>query len=380
PVVGSVRMLMNGRGASSSRIRPEEIFAICIRLTAPSCMRAPPEAETISKGWRYRIARSIARIIIFPPTQPLLPPIKRGSMAQILSARPQSRPSAAIIASLSLVACCMLFRRSLYGLLSTNPSGSLDRSSVSGRLYSTSSSSSFRRVTASMRLCAPHLGQTLQLLSRSLFQMIWRQPSHFCHRPSVRTLRSLSFNLGSSSSSPLSRLNQDIQALRYPERGRRSKCQLPLPWVGVAAQGREDAVNLFGQHGARQFVRERHGGHRHPLVRPRRPSGGQSVVSADQEHQVATLHFSFRDQPCDPRGIHRLAGRVEEDLAGGGMLLPQVCPVGTNLAHLTGRITRGAPHKIRRDGVGVGVLRLADEVEVDLHSGGIATCLPVRQR
>src|ERR1700745_2782237 len=41
-----------------------------------------------------------------------------------------------------------------------------------------------------MRKCLSHLGQTLRLSSRSFFQMIWRQLSHFTHRPSVRTLRS----------------------------------------------------------------------------------------------------------------------------------------------------------------------------------------------
>ena len=44
--------------------------------------------------------------------------------------------------------------------------------------------------TASTRECAPHLGQTFWLPSRSFFQMIWRQPSHFSHRPSVRMWRS----------------------------------------------------------------------------------------------------------------------------------------------------------------------------------------------
>src|ERR1035438_6778651 len=92
-------MLMKGRRTSSRRIRPEEILAICIRLTAPSCMRAPPEAETISKGWKFAMERSIARMIISPTTEPMLPPIKRGSMAQICTARPPRRPDAAIIAS-----------------------------------------------------------------------------------------------------------------------------------------------------------------------------------------------------------------------------------------------------------------------------------------
>src|SRR5579864_4148251 len=57
-----------------------------------------------------------------------------------------------------------------------------------------------------MRKCLSHLGQTLRLSSRSFFQMIWRQLSHFTHRPSVRTLRSPEV-----SSSPDWRLNHAME-------------------------------------------------------------------------------------------------------------------------------------------------------------------------
>src|SRR5208282_743961 len=49
-------------------------------------------------------------------------------------------------------------------------------------------------------------GQTLRLSSRSFFQIIWRQPSHFTHSPSVRTLFSPEV-----SNSPDCRLNQAIR-------------------------------------------------------------------------------------------------------------------------------------------------------------------------
>ena len=80
-------------------------------------------------------------------------------------------------------------------------------------LFSARLATSFKRVTASRRVCRPHFGHTFQLASISFFQMIWRHPSHFCQRPSVRTRRSLSPS-GGIFSSPLSRLNQDMETLR----------------------------------------------------------------------------------------------------------------------------------------------------------------------
>ena len=87
-------------------------MAICIRLMAPSCMRAPPEAETITSGVRRAMARSMARAIFSPTTLPMLPPMKRGSCAQIWTGRPSSLPAAEISASGSWVAFSMETRRS----------------------------------------------------------------------------------------------------------------------------------------------------------------------------------------------------------------------------------------------------------------------------
>ena len=47
PVVGSVRMEMNGRPASARRASAAEILAICISERMPSCIRAPPAAVTM---------------------------------------------------------------------------------------------------------------------------------------------------------------------------------------------------------------------------------------------------------------------------------------------------------------------------------------------
>src|ERR1700686_3326487 len=56
-----------------------------------------------------------------------------------------------------------------------------------------------------MRKCFSHFGHTFKFSSRSFFQMICRQPSHFTHSPSVRTVF-----WPEVSSSPDSRLNQAI--------------------------------------------------------------------------------------------------------------------------------------------------------------------------
>src|SRR5215831_18381997 len=50
-----------------------------------------------------------------------------------------------------------------------------------------SSRSSIRRCAESMRKWKLHFVQTLRFSSNSFFQIIWRQPSHFSHSPSVRT-------------------------------------------------------------------------------------------------------------------------------------------------------------------------------------------------
>jgi len=69
---------------------------------------------------------------------------------------------------------------------------------------------SFSRAAASIRMCAPHFGQTFQLDSRSFFQMICRQPSHFSHSPSVRNLRDGSLICATFAGAAFSFLNQDI--------------------------------------------------------------------------------------------------------------------------------------------------------------------------
>src|ERR1700730_18261152 len=209
PVVGSVRTEINGTLASSKRARAAEILASCIRLITPSIMRAPPEAPTMTMGTRVSVACSMARVIASPTTAPMLPPMNAYSIELTIRVRPFNLPRALITASLRPVSNCACFRRDEYALRSTNFSGSVEARFASETSYSLSSRSCARRARASMRKCRSHLGQTLRFSSRSFFQMICRQVSHFTHSPSVRTLRSPEV-----SSSPDCRLNQVIAVVR----------------------------------------------------------------------------------------------------------------------------------------------------------------------
>src|SRR6202161_2789263 len=205
PVVGSVSTEMNGTLALSNLPSAAEILASCIRLITPSIIRAPPEAETIISGVFESSARSTARVIISPTTAPMLPPINAYSITLAITGRPSNFPCALITASFSPVSSCACFSRDEYGFKSTNFSGSVDEISPSKVSYLLSSSSKANRVRASIRKCLSHFGQTFILSSRSFFQIICRQPSHFTHNPSVRTVFRPEV-----SSSPDSRLNQAI--------------------------------------------------------------------------------------------------------------------------------------------------------------------------
>jgi len=92
-------METNGRRASARRASAAEIFAICISERIPSCILAPPEVETISSGSFFSSARSAARVIFSPTTDPIEPPMNAYSMAQMTTLMPSSFPSAQRTAS-----------------------------------------------------------------------------------------------------------------------------------------------------------------------------------------------------------------------------------------------------------------------------------------
>ena len=61
----------------------------------PSCIRAPPDAETTMSGIRSARASSAARVTFSPTTAPIEPPMNPKSMTQIATGWPSMRADAA---------------------------------------------------------------------------------------------------------------------------------------------------------------------------------------------------------------------------------------------------------------------------------------------
>ena len=59
------------------------VLAICMSESMPSCMRMPPEQETMMTGRLSSRARSQARAIFSPTTEATLPPRNPNSMARM---------------------------------------------------------------------------------------------------------------------------------------------------------------------------------------------------------------------------------------------------------------------------------------------------------
>ena len=68
PVVGSERTLMNGTPAARIRSSAATVFASCMSASVPSCIRAPPDADTTISGRRLARAYSAARVTFSPTT------------------------------------------------------------------------------------------------------------------------------------------------------------------------------------------------------------------------------------------------------------------------------------------------------------------------
>src|SRR5216684_1814867 len=66
-------MEMKGSRAAFRRAISTDALAICISDSTPSCIRAPPEAETMMSGTRRSTERRVSRAIFSPTTDPLEP-------------------------------------------------------------------------------------------------------------------------------------------------------------------------------------------------------------------------------------------------------------------------------------------------------------------
>ena len=75
----------------------------------PSCMRAPPEADTIIAGQFFSSPRSIARVIFSPAAEPSEAAMKRKSMTARLTSMPSIFPVPLITESVSFVFAWLTF-------------------------------------------------------------------------------------------------------------------------------------------------------------------------------------------------------------------------------------------------------------------------------
>ena len=84
-------MEMYGMASRWSWARAADVFAICIRERTPSCMRAPPEVDTITRGIFFSRDRRASREIFSPTTEPIDPPMNAKFMTARLNGSPSSR-------------------------------------------------------------------------------------------------------------------------------------------------------------------------------------------------------------------------------------------------------------------------------------------------
>ena len=92
PVVGSLISEMSGIPASRRRSVAATVLTSCISDKVPSCIRAPPEADTMISGIRRARAASAERATFSPTTLPIEPPMNEKSMTQIATGRPPIAP------------------------------------------------------------------------------------------------------------------------------------------------------------------------------------------------------------------------------------------------------------------------------------------------
>ena len=106
------------------------------------------------------VARSMARVIFSPTTEPMLPPMNENSMAETMTSMPPMVPRESTTASGSCVFRWFSTRRSEYFRLSSKPKASTGRMFSSKRSYFPSSNRRPRRSREEIRKWKLQDGQT----------------------------------------------------------------------------------------------------------------------------------------------------------------------------------------------------------------------------
>ena len=160
PVVGCASTEISTPPASCRSPTATTVFGSCISARMPSCMRAPPDAETEISAPASSAARSQARANRSPTTLPIEPPMNAKSIAATRQGCPSTAARPVRIASPSPVPSSASASRSTYGRRSKNSSGSADRRSPSSSSNVPGSASCAIRSRARTGKWCPHCGQT----------------------------------------------------------------------------------------------------------------------------------------------------------------------------------------------------------------------------
>src|SRR4051794_10165714 len=136
----------------------------------------------------------------------------------------------------------------------------------------------------------------------------------------------------------------------------------------MAAQGSECAIHLFGEHGAGEFMRKGHGRKREQQIGARFPKRRQAIVTTDEEDEILAGLLGCGDQIDEAGAIQSAAGGIEKDLAGGSMAAEEIEPLRRYFAHFASGIARGTLDELGRNGIGVGIARLAYEIKMQAHA------------
>ena len=136
----------------------------------------------------------------------------------------------------------------------------------------------------------------------------------------------------------------------------------------MAPQRGESPVDLFGEHGAGEFVREGHGGKRQKQVGFGFPLRRKAVVASQQEKQVLRFVFGAFYKLDEGGRIECAASGVQENFTGSGMALEQVEAGRSNFAHFADGVEHNALDELGGDGVGVLIARFAYEIDEEFNN------------
>ncbi len=128
------------------------------------------------------------------------------------------------------------------------------------------------------------------------------------------------------------------------------------------------SIDLFGQNGAREFMRHGHGGERNHQIGALQPFFRKPVVTADNEDQIMATHLGLGKQVRETIRIERLAGGVQKDLLRRGMPRVEIGAIRAVFGHGAGTVAIRTTNIVGGQSVRVHVFGLTGEVEVDLQA------------